>query len=141
MIAELAVATFMVLLTAFTHAFGLYALSRALRLEAMRAGDVPVQPLSPRGIALTLFLILGLFVLHGIEIWSYAFLYWMVGALPDLHTSLYFSTITYGTVGYDDEGIAAGWNLVAAIEGINGIILLGWSTAFIVTVAARRRLH
>jgi hypothetical protein len=25
------------------------------------------------------------------------------------------------------------WRLVAAIEGVNGIILLGWSTAFFVT--------
>ncbi|MBX3560284.1 MAG: two pore domain potassium channel family protein [Sphingomonas sp.] len=141
MIEELAVATFMVLLTAFIHALGLYALSRALRLEAMHAGDIPVQPLSPRGMILALFLVLGLFALHGIEIWCYAFLYWLVGALPDLHTSLYFSTITYGTVGYDDEGIASGWRLVAAIEGINGIVLLGWSIAFIVTVAARRHQH
>ena len=27
--------------------------------------------------------------------------------------------------------------MVAAIEGVNGVVLLGWSTAFFVTVVAR----
>ena len=34
---------------------------------------------------------------------------------------------------------AGGWRLVSAIEGINGIILIGWSTAFFVTLIARMR--
>ena len=34
---------------------------------------------------------------------------------------------------------AIGWRLVSAIEGINGIILIGWSTAFFVTLIARMR--
>ena len=80
---------------------------------------------------------LGLFVIHGLEIWLYAALYWLAGALPDLHTAVYFSTITYGTIGYDDEGVARAWQLVAAIEGINGVLMLGWSTAFFVALIAR----
>jgi len=35
------------------------------------------------------------------------------------------------------SGIARTWQLVAAIEGINGIILLGWSTAFFVSIGNR----
>ena len=35
--------------------------------------------------------------------------------------------------------MAPGWRLVSAIEGINGIILIGWSTAFFVTLIARMR--
>jgi hypothetical protein len=35
--------------------------------------------------------------------------------------------------------MAESWRLVSAIEGINGIILIGWSTAFFVTVIARLR--
>jgi hypothetical protein len=33
--------------------------------------------------------------------------------------------------------MAQGWRLVSAIEGMNGVLLLGWSTAFFVTVVAR----
>ena len=35
-------------------------------------------------------------------------------------------------VGYSDAAMAEQWRLVSAIEGINGIILIGWSTAFFV---------
>lgn len=137
MIAQLATATLMVLLTVTVHGAGLLALAKALRLERREEHEEAVSPLSPRGIAFTFALVLGLFVIHGIEIWLYAALYLMAGALPDLHTAVYFSTITYGTVGYDDEGVSRAWQLVAAIEGINGVLLLGWSTAFFVAIVAR----
>ncbi len=50
---------------------------------------------------------------------------------------MYFSTITYSTTGYDDDLLAEQWRLVAAIEGMNGVLLMGWSTAFFVTGVTR----
>jgi hypothetical protein len=47
--------------------------------------------------------------------------------------------VTYGAIGYDDSAMAVEWRLVSAIEGINGIILIGWSTAFFVMIVARMR--
>jgi hypothetical protein len=85
----------------------------------------------------TLALVLALFVLHGFGIWLYAFLYEGLGAVADLETAVYFSTISYAGIGYDDRYIVPEWRLVAAIEGINGLLLLGWSTAFFVTIVAR----
>ena len=134
---ELLVATVMVILTVIIHAFGIYALARLLRIEAREEAQEHIHPLSPRGIAVTLGLVLGLFALHGVEIWIYAFCYLIVGALPNLSEAVYFSTITYSTTGYDDESIATAWRMIGAVEGINGVILLGWSTAFFVTVVAR----
>jgi hypothetical protein len=139
MLAELALATFMVLLTVAIHGAGLYTLSRLLRLEEREEAEEHVHPMSLRGIAATLFVILGLFVLHGIEIWLYAFLYLGIGSVEGLREAIYFSTITYGAIGYSDAAMAEGWRLVSAIEGINGIILIGWSTAFFVTLVARMR--
>ena len=69
--------------------------------------------------------------------WLYAFLYEGLGAVVDLETAVYFSTISYAGIGFDDRYIAPEWRLVAAIEGINGLLLLGWSTAFFVTIVAR----
>ena len=98
-----------------------------------------VDPISLRGYSVTLLTILGLFALHGAEIWLYAFLYLALGAIDGLRDAIYFSTITYGAIGYSDAVMAERWRLVSAIEGINGIILLGWSTAFFITVVARLR--
>lgn len=139
MFIELALATVMVLLTVAIHAVGLYALSRLLRLEEREEAREHIHPMSPRGLAATMIVILGLFVLHGIEIWLYAFLYIGIGSVDGLREAIYFSTITYGAIGYSDAAMAEEWRLVSAIEGINGIILIGWSTAFFVTLIARMR--
>ena len=80
---------------------------------------------------------LGLFILHAAEIWAYAALYLELGALPHIREAVYFSTITYSTTGYDDDLLAEQWRLVAAIEGMNGVLLMGWSTAFFVTGVTR----
>ena len=139
MIAELALSTVMVLLTVAIHAAGIFTLSRVLRLEEREEAEEHIHPLSLRGVTATIFVILGLFVLHGIEIWLYAFLYLGIGSVDGLREAVYFSTITYGAIGYSDAAMAERWRLVSAIEGINGIILIGWSTAFFVTLIARMR--
>ena len=139
MIAELSVATAMVLLTVLIHAVGLYSVARLLRLEEREEAAAHIHPLSIRGFATTLVVILGLIALHGTEIWLYAFLYHMIGAVDGLRDAVYFSTVTYGAIGYDDAAMAERWRLVSAIEGINGIILIGWSTAFFVMIVARMR--
>ena len=82
----------------------------------------------------------GLFALHTLEIWAYALLYLLLAALPNFDDALYFSTTTYTTVGYGDILLAKPWRLVGAIESANGIILLGWSTAFFVSVINHIRL-
>ena len=139
MLPELAIATMMVTITVLIHGAGLYVLTRILRLEAAEEALARINPLSPRGIAVTVAVILGLFALHGVEIWLYAFLYDFLGAVHGLRNAVYFSTITYGAIGYSDAAMAERWRLVSAIEGINGIVLIGWSTAFFVAVVARLR--
>lgn len=139
MTSELLLATVMVLATVSIHAIGLYALSRLLRIEELEEAAEHIHPLSGRGIAATLTVALGLFVLHGLEIWLYAFVYLAIGAVEGLREAVYYSTITYGAIGYSDAAMSPQWRLVGAIEGINGIILIGWSTAFFVTLIARMR--
>lgn len=139
MLSELALSTVMVSLTVAIHAIGLYVLSRLLKLEERDEAREHIHPMSRRGFAATLTVILGLFFLHGVEIWLYAFVYLVIGSVHGLREAVYFSTITYGAIGYSDAAMVERWRLVSAIEGINGIILIGWSTAFFVTLTGRMR--
>ena len=107
--AELLLATVMVMITVSMHAIGLYALSRLLRVEEREERRVRIHPLSARGIVNTLTVALGLFVVHGLEIWLYAFVYLAIGAVEGLREAVYFSTITYGAIGYSDAAMAPGW--------------------------------
>jgi hypothetical protein len=139
MIAELLLATILVTITVLVHGTGLVVLARLLRLEAREAASTHTHPGSLRAMAVLLFAILSLIGLHGIEIWIYALSYMALGAIGDLRDAVYFSTITYGAIGYSDAIMAREWRLVSAIEGINGILMIGWSTAFLIRVVGLLR--
>ncbi len=141
MLAEFAVSTFMVVACVAVHGFGLFSLSQALRTEAAVERLKRINPLSPRGAVFTLSIVLAMFALHGIEIWGFALIYWLTGAVPGFEDVLYFSTISYSTVGYNDTHILRDWRLVGAFESILGVFLLGWSTAFFFRMLGRIEAH
>lgn len=137
MLLELGVSTCLLLATVVIHGVGLGVIALLVKREMEQEQHEHLPPLSFRSVGLTSGIVLGLTTLHGIEIWGYALFYLAVGAVPDLQTAVYLSTMAYTTVGASGLGRRQGWEMVAAIEGINGVILLGWSTAFFVMVISR----
>ena len=136
-LSQLGVATMMVSLTVLIHFVGLsilLALISRYRPSSSEARNVFGNAIAILGAAF------GLFALHGLEIWAYALLYWGMSAFETFEAALYFSTTTYATIGYGDLVLPATSRLVGAIEGANGIILLGWSTAFFFAVVDRMKL-
>ena len=123
------------------HGFGLFSLARLLRTETAVERLRRINPLSPRGVAFTLFIVIAMLALHGLEIWAFTFVYLGTGAISGLEEALYFSTISYSTVGYNDTHIAENWRLLGAFESILGMVLLGWSTAFFVRMLGRIEAH
>jgi hypothetical protein len=134
MIERLALATFMVGLTVTVHFFGLLALLWILRSRAHLVHDT----LTREGAAI-FTVVLGLILIHAVEVWLYAGLYLVLDALPDLETAVYFSTASFTTIGYGDVVLDKRWRLIGAIEGANGLLLFGWSTAFLFSVISRMR--
>jgi Ion channel len=141
LLAQFAVASLMVLLCVVVHGIGLFGLNRALRSEAALERLEHLKPLSPRGAVFTLGAVVAMLALHGVEIWLFALVYLVVGAIPELEAALYFSSISYSTVGYSDTHIAHQWRLLGAFESVLGIFLLGWSTAFFFRMIGRIDPH
>jgi hypothetical protein len=79
--------------------------------------------------------------LHFIEIALWAFFYYGAVGIPDMETALYFSAVTYTTVGYGDIVLPSGWRLVAGAEALTGILMVGWTSALIFFVLIRVRLQ
>ena len=69
-----------------------------------------------------------LILLHVIEISIWAAFYLWQECLPDLETALYFSGVTYATIGYGEVVLASPWRLFGPIEGLTGILMCGLST-------------
>jgi voltage-gated potassium channel Kch len=77
-------------------------------------------------------LILFLASLVEVSLWSVTYL--VVGPIADLESALYFSTVTFTTVGYGDVLLSSPWRLLGSFEAANGIIMSGWTTALIFSV-------
>ena len=137
MLHELALSTAMVLTTVSIHGVGLHFL-RGFVDNVGRHRPHGALNISRKGLMMAA-VVLGFYVLHGLEIWLYAVVYLLIGAVENLREGVYFSTISYGAIGYTDIHISQNWKLVGAIEGINGVLMLGWSTAFFVTTMVRIR--
>ena len=78
-----------------------------------------------------------LIVLHIFEISLWAVFYLVGNAMPDLPSALYFSSVTYTTVGYGDLVLPEKWRLVGGIEALTGILMCGWSTGFFFALVNR----
>jgi voltage-gated potassium channel Kch len=68
-------------------------------------------------------------------LWAYTYLW--VGAIEQLETALYFSMVTFTTLGYGDITLSSEWRLLTSFEAANGIIMFGWTTALVAAVIQR----
>jgi hypothetical protein len=136
MLNNLLLATLMVALTVTIHFFGLLGLLRVLRAQGRRFRAH--VSLVGQG-ALILFVVFGIFAIHTAEIWLYAAVFEALGEFPDFETALYFSTVTFASLGYGDIAMSPQWRLFGSIEAANGVILFAWSTAFLLNVMSRLR--
>ena len=70
-------------------------------------------------------------------IWAFCYLY--LGALQSFEEALYFSIVTFSTLGFGDVILEQEWRFLSALEAANGIIMFGWSTAIV--IAAVQKLY
>lgn len=134
----LAISSMMVAATVTIHFVGLAALMAMIRQRPPLTNPHGLH--FPLRVLAILFVVFGLFGVHTVEIWLYAVVYHFgLHAFHDFETALYFSTVTFVSLGYGDVILPRDWRLVGAIEAANGVILLGWSTAFLITLIGRLR--
>ncbi|URK85986.1 potassium channel family protein (plasmid) [Rhizobium sp. RCAM05350] len=96
------------------------------------------NPQNLRGYArlgVSCFFVVGFVMAHMIEIMLWAAAYRLAGELQSFEEATYFSAITFATIGYGDITLSGEWRLASAIEGVNGILLFGWTTAFLFKVS------
>jgi hypothetical protein len=118
----------MVVLTVMVHYEGLRLITD--RLVVRRA---PRQEI--------IFVILGVFLAHTIEVWLFAFGYAlssltsllgqfrgdMDGSLLDY---MYFSATTYTSLGIGDVYPVGGMRLLTGVEALVGLVMIGWSASY-----------
>ncbi len=125
---QLYIGSAMVALTVVIHTVGIIGLIAIFRTFGSRFEDNPSYIALMRILVITIDVI---FLIHTVEIWLWAVLYFWLGEFGSFERALYFSTVTFTTLGYGDITLHVRWQLLSGFEAANGIILFGVSTAFI----------
>lgn len=74
---------------------------------------------------------------HFAEVVVWAHAYDWVGAAPPGTDLVYFAFGNYTTLGYGDVLPLPQWHLLGPMTALNGIMLIGWSTALIIEILRR----
>ena len=130
---QLGVASFLIAVTVAIQA--IFMSSGILVLRSMQSKSASL--LTSNATLITVVWVLFLLVAVVIDILLWATLYYAIGAVPDFEDSIYFSTVTFTTVGYGDIVLGRDFRLLATFEAVNGWIIFGWATALVMIVIQR----
>jgi len=78
-----------------------------------------------------------LLLLHFMESGIWAFTFYILPGITEFQTfekAMYFSLVTFTTLGYGEVTISSSNRMLAGFEAINGILLIGWSTAYMFSI-------
>ena len=131
MLTEIAIAAGIVSVCLMIHVAGIllmaeWLLSRREHLERTAGGR--------RFALLIVMLFAAIMFLHLIQTSLWAVFYYAQNLFSDFETALYFSMVSFTTIGYGDVLLPRKWRLLGFIEGFSGVLLCGVSTAFIFAV-------
>ena len=70
-------------------------------------------------------------VLHGVEAATWATAYWLLGALPNTRSAMLYSLSAMTSYGHANLFLEEQWQLMGALEALNGVLLFGLTTAFL----------
>jgi hypothetical protein len=84
--------------------------------------------------------VVALLLLHILEVMVWAVGYRVLVPIDQLETfeaATYFSLVTFTTLGYGDITLGTDWRLLSGLEALNGILLVGWTTALLFAIVQR----
>lgn len=131
---NLAICAFILVATVAVHTMGmmmvLQFIERQTRLPKARL-------LRNRNFHIVSGTVLIMFLVSLVEVLIWACTYLVLNAIEGLEKAVYFSMVTFTTLGYGDVLLDERWQLLASFEAANGIIMFGWTTAIIIAVVQR----
>ena len=93
--------------------------------------------MNKKAVYLLILTSLFLLFLNFCEAGVWAMAYYFVPEITEFESfekAIYFSLVTFTTLGYGDITIDSDYRLLSGFEAMNGILLLGWSTTMIFSV-------
>jgi hypothetical protein len=119
----------LIVLTVLIHVFGLVLINQ----RAAHVSSRTIQRHHPTGVFVVVMgcTTLAVSILHGLEACIWAVAYRILGALPDIQSSVLYSLNAITSYGHIELRLQGRWHLMGALEALNGWLLFGLTTAFL----------
>ena len=133
-------------------AVGLITFCIAMFYEIMAHVWLALPRLEGRPRTQILFTVLASFVGHTIAVWAFGVTYFVLDKIFNFGTLagnirhelleyVYFSAVSYSSLGLGDVYPTGGLQLLVGVEAIVGLILIGWTVTFTYIVTERYLAH
>ncbi len=99
------------------------------------------RPGMVRVIALLFTSFLTIVLSHTTHVWLWAWALVGVEVLQDWNSAVYFSLVSYTSLGYGDVVLGPGARIFGAFSSVTGLLAFGLSTAFLVALMTRLLKH
>ncbi len=130
MLLNVLIGLFIVGITVVIQAYGTnYWLQQFISAQKRLTGE----EFKKRTVRILIFTSSFLISLHLVQASIWALIYLLLPGVTEFQTfekAVYFSLVTFTTLGYGEITIESANRILAGLEAVNGIILIGWSTAF-----------
>ncbi|BFM07698.1 ion channel [Halioxenophilus aromaticivorans] len=112
-----------------------------IAISALKRFGEPLSnpPYLYKSILAILLIVLWLIAGLSCSAWAWAGVFVMLGVFDGLEPALYFSVVTFTTLGYGDITLDPSWRLLASFAAVDGLIIFGLNSAFLVEFIARLR--
>ena len=122
----------LVVLTVLAHSLALFAIRRRIVAVLSRYYDPRAFRLEFAVVmAITLLLVMAL---HASEAAVWAAVYVTIGALPEFGLAMLYSLEAMTTYGHTEISLEPRWQMMGAVEALNGLMLFGLTTAFLLWI-------
>lgn len=133
MLLNLAIGAVMMMVTTAVHAWGMIMALNIVQSQGWRWA----RRLHRFHVYRVGVVVLMMFLVSLVEVMIWASAYLALNAIEGLEKALYFSMVTFTTLGYGDIVLHDHWRLLSSFEAANGIIMFGWTTAIVIAAVQR----
>ena len=128
---KLIIALLMMFVCTFIHAMFMVAGTHTLERRLAHSG--PLKGHFDRALLvwlMTMWMFLAIYL--EASLWAVVYLHLPgITEFTDWQTAIYFSMVTFTTLGYGDFVLSGEWRTLASVQAANGVIMFGWTTALI----------
>lgn len=99
------------------------------------------EPHGPKLMAVVLLAALWVLVIMTAGVWVWAVAYLWLGIFPTVEEAVYFSLVSFTTLGYGDVLLPQEWRILGGLAAANGLLNIGLLTALLVEALRHTRLE